>query len=458
MRLAGLVNDMATKRGFSRWSEGLAWLLSLFMLGSLLTACGGGCDCEPDGLDLATVEIVDGNAQTGPVGQPLTKALVVRLLTSSGTPATGQTLSFAVVGGGGSAFARTVAADSAGYARTQWTLGTVAGPQRIELRSVGRDGTPNVWGSMDATATRGPPAMLAVAAGDGQSAEQMQPLANPIGAKVTDRYGNPCEGVTVAFAAGSGGSAATSTATSDTEGMAGTQWTLGLPIGQQTLEASVPGLSSVSFAATATRAPSGPPVAISKVAGDQQIIRQHTQMSLAMNVRVTDRLGNGVDGVPVTFSGYGNGWTAFGGFSGAPESYWHVAGEHTVSASVEGIGTVSFNVTVVPWGEPFDGFYLIQFTYYSRTGLSMGSYSSRLLLSNNDWSSSDDGTGSWNGFVQPADGATTLSYQVKPNWRDELTGVMSLNAYGRAVGSGTFISYDLDVPNGVVGTWSATRF
>ena len=35
MRLAGLVNDMATKRGFSRWSEGLAWLLSLFMLGSL---------------------------------------------------------------------------------------------------------------------------------------------------------------------------------------------------------------------------------------------------------------------------------------------------------------------------------------------------------------------------------------------------------------------------------------
>ena len=458
MRLAGLVNDMATKRGFSRWSEGLAWLLSLFMLGSLLTACGGGCDCEPDGLDLATVEIVDGNAQTGPVGQPLTKALVVRLLTSSGTPATGQTLSFAVVGGGGSAFARTVAADSAGYARTQWTLGTVAGPQRIELRSVGRDGTPNVWGSMDATATRGPPAMLAVAAGEGQTADQVQPLANPIGAKVTDRYGNPCEGVTVAFAAGSGGSAASSTATSDTEGMAGTQWTLGLPIGQQTLEASVPGLSSVSFAATATRAPSGPPVAISKVAGDQQIIRQHTQMSLAMNVRVTDRLGNGVDGVPVTFSGYGNGWTAFGGFSGAPESYWHVAGEHTVSASVEGIGTVSFNVTVVPWGEPFDGFYLIQFTYYSRTGLSMGSYSSRLLLSNNDWSSSDDGTGSWNGFVQPADGATTLSYQVKPNWRDELTGVMSLNAYGRAVGSGTFISYDLDVPNGVVGTWSATRF
>jgi hypothetical protein len=82
---------------------------------------------------------------------------------------------------------------------------------------------------------------------------------------------------------------------------------------------------------------------------------------------------------------------------------------------------------------------------------------STLLLSNNNWSSQDTGTGSWNGSFQPADGAITLSHLVNPNWRDELTGVMSFDADGQAVGSGTFISYDMGIPNGVVGEWIASR-
>jgi hypothetical protein len=108
---------MAMNFDLDPWWTGPARLLALFTIGSLLTACGGSCDCEQPNVDLASVEIVDGNAQVGPVGQSLTKALVVRLLASSGTAATGQTVSFVVVGSGGTVFNATVACNSGVYAR-----------------------------------------------------------------------------------------------------------------------------------------------------------------------------------------------------------------------------------------------------------------------------------------------------------------------------------------------------
>ena len=445
----------------------LAALVPWLVVPTFLAGCGGGCDCEQPDVELASLEIVDGSGQTGPVAQSLTKALVVRLLTSSGTPATGQTVSFAVAGGGGSVSADSVAADTNGYARTQWTLGTVAGPQRIELRSVGRDGTPIVWGSMDATATHGPPAVLTVAAGDGQSAEQMQPLANPIGARVTDRYGNPCEGVTVAFAAGSGGSAATSTATSDTEGMAGTQWTLGLPIGQQTLEASIPGLSSVSFAATATRAPSGAPVAISKVAGDQQSMPQHTMIPQELQIRVSDQLGNGVPGVPVVFSG-GAGTSYFPAKTIVTDGegiakwagYLHDAGEQMVNATVPGLGNASFKVAVAASGGRFDGVYTLKALCDLWPPVTAATFD-HLLIRDNTWSDPNDVGGifghPWSGTVQPADGATGFGYAHTRLFPWSFAGVMSFDASGRAVGSGTYHAFPCGSDSNNRGTWSAER-
>ena len=107
----GFGEGIAMKHGVDTGKTGPVHLLAGLFASILLTACGGSCDCEQLNVDLASVEIVDGNAQVGPVGQPLTKALVVRLLTSSGTAATGQTVSFAVVDGGGSVSGDAAAAE-----------------------------------------------------------------------------------------------------------------------------------------------------------------------------------------------------------------------------------------------------------------------------------------------------------------------------------------------------------
>ncbi len=82
------------------------------------------------------------------------------------------------------------------------------------------------------------PASVSVATGGGQEGLPGQVLADPVVVRVDDAGGSPVEGVAVAFAAAEGhGSADPSMATTDSEGLAGTSWTLGPASGVQSLTA-----------------------------------------------------------------------------------------------------------------------------------------------------------------------------------------------------------------------------
>jgi hypothetical protein len=71
--------------------------------------------------------------------------------------------------------------------------------------------------------------------------------------EVADQYGNPVEDVDVVFAPSVDcGWAQPRTATSDAQGHASTVWTLGRPIGAQTLEVRAAGLAAATFTATAS--------------------------------------------------------------------------------------------------------------------------------------------------------------------------------------------------------------
>lgn len=84
------------------------------------------------------------------------------------------------------------------------------------------------------------PAMLSVASGGGQEGLPGRTLADPVVVRVDDAGGAPVEGAAVAFAAAEGhGSADPSMATTDSEGLAGTSWTLGPASGVQSLAATV---------------------------------------------------------------------------------------------------------------------------------------------------------------------------------------------------------------------------
>ena len=83
------------------------------------------------------------------------------------------------------------------------------------------------------------PSMVSVASGGGQEGLPGQVLADPVVVRVDDAGGSPVEGVAVAFAAAEGhGSADPSMATTDSEGLAGTAWTLGPASGVQSLTAT----------------------------------------------------------------------------------------------------------------------------------------------------------------------------------------------------------------------------
>ncbi len=83
------------------------------------------------------------------------------------------------------------------------------------------------------------PSMVSVASGGGQEGLPGQVLADPVVVRVDDAGGSPVEGVAVAFAAAEGhGSADPSMATTDSEGRAGTAWTLGPASGVQSLTAT----------------------------------------------------------------------------------------------------------------------------------------------------------------------------------------------------------------------------
>lgn len=137
----------------------------LIVCSALLSlSCGGNGDnpTDPGGSnppppsigDPAVLEIVGGNGQTGAVATLLPSALALTVRDADGDPVPGATLSWV---GDGSVFAPATATGSEGQAQNQWTLGTVAGTQELEVRWVNPEtGAPVVLGTFTATAVPGP--------------------------------------------------------------------------------------------------------------------------------------------------------------------------------------------------------------------------------------------------------------------------------------------------------------
>ena len=94
---------------------------------------------------------------------------------------------------------------------------------------------------------------IVAVAGTAQTGAVSTTLPDSIGARVTDAFGNPVEGVTVTWSLqAGGGSLALSLSNTDTLGIARNAWTLGATVGTQSVSATAAGLTPVTFTATAT--------------------------------------------------------------------------------------------------------------------------------------------------------------------------------------------------------------
>jgi hypothetical protein len=171
-----------------------------------------------------------------------------------------------------------------------------------------------------------------------------------VAAKVT-LSGQPSPNITVTWSATSGNGVVTqATSVTDATGTARNTWRISDTTRINTLTAAIPGIASATFQATGL---AGPPMNLVRVSKDSSATVSGA--STLLTVRATDKGGNPVPGVTVTWSSSSGGgltlqqsttgsggnadvvFTA-GSIGGAPQVY-------TVTAAAQGIGSVSFKIT-----------------------------------------------------------------------------------------------------------------
>jgi large repetitive protein len=251
----------------------------------------------------STLELDSGDGQTGSVGSALPDSLVVKVTDGFGNPVSGVAVQWSVLSGGGSISPETSTSGDDGRAGAERVLGPGAGTQSAQASASGFGGSPVTFTH---TAIPAVPAALVLVSGNGQTAPAGFTVAESLVVHLEDANGNGIGGKAISWVPSPGsGSASPGSSTTDPNGFAATQWTLGDAVGNNTLNAVFSGLPPVGFTARGT---ADVPTTLAKNAGDNQSAFVGTTLANPLSVKVTDSHSNPVAGVTVT-------WTANGGGS-----------------------------------------------------------------------------------------------------------------------------------------------
>lgn len=189
--------------------------------------------------------------------------------------------------------------------------------------------------------------VVTVEAGANQTAPVGTAL-QPYSVKVTNGSG-PVNGLTVSWQVASGGGSVTpASSLTDAQGIAEAVATLGTQLGSQTVRASASGYGAVVFTATGE---AGPATLFVKSGGDGQVGKVSQPLPQNLQVKATDQYNNPVSGQSVTWaltSGGGsisaaNNTTGLDGTASVVHAMGAAAGTTTVTATVTGLGTVTFD-------------------------------------------------------------------------------------------------------------------
>lgn len=329
--------------------------LNLVMLSVVLAGCGGGGDLLlPGAGEPAAVSLLQGDQQNGRVGQPLPQPLVAEVTDGTGRPVEGATVVFVLTDAapGAAVDPDTATTDADGTVTANVVLGTRPGTQAGEVHALGGSGATTARVNFTLTAVSENANGIQAVSGQDQTGPVGTALASPLVVAVADAFGNPIEGVAVAWTPDGGGSASAATTTTGADGQTSVVRTLGPTAGTQRTLATVSGLagSPVTFVHTAT---AGSASGVSIVSGDGQTGPVSTELPQALVVEVRDGQSNPVPGVPVTWViGTGAGSvtppTSSTDQSGRATAAWTlgaIPGTNTVSAVVSGIGVAAFTAT-----------------------------------------------------------------------------------------------------------------
>jgi PKD repeat protein len=300
----------------------------------------------------ATIEVVQGDGQSGRVGEPLAAPLVVEVNDSRSRPVEGVTVTFELTaaGPGADIVPHTATTDANGQINAQMVLGTTIGRQTGEATVAIGGGTLAPKTTFTAMAVSENANSMAAVAGEDQTGHVSAALDDPLVVQVTDAFGNPIAGVPISWEAGGGGTVSDATVNTDDQGRASVERVLGPASGQQTTVATSPGLagSPVTFVHTAL---AGNASRLAIVSGDNQTGRVGSQLAADLVVRLIDGQGNGVPNTAVAWvvaTGGGsvtpaNSNTDADGRASARWTLGGTPGPNRVDAVVSGVGVESFD-------------------------------------------------------------------------------------------------------------------
>ena len=309
-----------------------------------------------------TLRKLSGDNQQGLAGEQLAAPFVVSVLDEDGAGIAGAVVTFSVTVGGGTLSTVSVATNASGQARSTLTLGSEPGTNTVLATVAGLE--PETF---TATAIEQTPHSLTKVSGDSQEGAASTQLAAPFVVSVLDQAGSPLTGATVTFSVTAGGgmlssttdanpctiesSTSSTTATTDANGQAATRLTLGSEPGTNTVTATVAGLESVTF--TATAAEQAMPHSLTKVCGDSQEGTAGILLAEPLVVLVSDEDSAAIAGVVVSFTVTAGGGTLSdttattnaNGRAATRLTLGSEPGTNTVSATVEGLESGTFTAT-----------------------------------------------------------------------------------------------------------------
>ena len=227
----------------------------------------------------ASVEAVSGEGQVVPPGRPLPEPVVVRVADGGGSPIEGVAVAFA---GDGAADPSSAVTDTAGVARTTWTLGETEGAQT--LTAAVADGP-----SAQITATAEPPRPVGISVSPEAVALDYLGATAAFVATITDQYGEAYASA-VAWSSSDAGVAGV-----DSDGLV-----TAVGNGTATVAASFQGLSDSASVSVQQL-----PASVEVVSGQGQVVPPGRLLPEPVVVRVADGGGSPVEGVAVAFAGDG---------------------------------------------------------------------------------------------------------------------------------------------------------
>ncbi len=300
------------------------------------------------------LSLTGGNNQTGNLNTATPEPLRIKVEDRFGNGVAGHPVTFTVKVGDGrfpeGGRSQRVNSNASGLAEAYYVFGPTTGESQIWAESPGLNNSPII---LTANAVNRPARKLVAVSGNDQTGIAGEELPDSIRVKVTDNTNRPVVNINVNFAVAFGGGRVSQTSLrTNIFGMAVVAWRMGDQVGLNTLRVSSEGLegSPLDFRANAI---GGQPCCLNAVVNGTPSAPVGGTLSVTA-FRVSDRFGNGVDGIPVRLeiiSGSGSLLTPEviskeGGLVGFTIIFDNVSGPRKIRARVTTLPIAPQTVTV----------------------------------------------------------------------------------------------------------------